>query len=57
MVELIIIHSKCRFGNVRMLIRTLLDLDPYPTLDQKQMKTIAAKYGVIMGYWALKNNM
>lgn len=57
MVELIIIHCKRRFGNVRMLVGTPLDLDLYLTLDQKQMKMIDAKYGVRMGYWASRNNV
>jgi hypothetical protein len=40
-----------------MLTKIPRDLDLYPTVDQRQMKTINVKYSVIMGYWALRNNM
>jgi hypothetical protein len=57
MVELAIFHCKCRFGNVRMPTRTPLDLDMYLEINQRQMKTINAKYNVIMKHWASKNNV
>jgi hypothetical protein len=33
MVELVIFHYKCRFGNVKMLARSPPDLDLYLVVD------------------------
>ncbi len=33
------------------------NLDVYPIVDQRHMKTIDANYIVKVGYWALRNNM
>ncbi len=33
------------------------NLDLYPIVDQRHIKTIDADYNVKVGYWALKNNM
>jgi hypothetical protein len=50
MVEITIIHCKCKFGIVRMFIKIPWDLNLYPTVDQRQMKTIYAKYNARVGY-------
>jgi hypothetical protein len=57
MEEIEIFHCKCRFGNVRMAIRTLGNLHLCPTMDQRQMKIIDEKYNVRVGYWASKKNV
>jgi hypothetical protein len=57
MVEITIIHCKCKFGIVRMLIKIPRDLNLYPTVDQRQMKTIYAKYNARVGYWVLRLNV
>jgi hypothetical protein len=44
-------HCKGRFGTVRMLVKTPRNLDLYPTMDHKQMKTIDVDYSVRVGYW------
>ncbi len=50
-------HCKARFGIVRMLTKTLQDLDLYSTMDHTQMKAIDVNYSVRVGYWALRNNV
>jgi hypothetical protein len=47
-----IFHCKYRFGTLQMSAITLQNLDLYPTMDQKQMKTIDPDYNVRVGYWA-----
>ncbi len=42
---------------MKMLGKTLEDLDLYPTTNQRQMKAIDVDYIVRVGYWASKNNM
>jgi hypothetical protein len=42
---------------MKMATRTLKYLHLYPIVDQKHMKMIDAKYSLIMGYWASRNNM
>ncbi len=42
---------------MKMATRTLKDLHLYPTMDQRQMKMIDAKYSLRMGYWASRNNV
>jgi len=45
-------HCKYKFGTLQMFAITPRVLDLYPTMDQKQMKTIDADYNVRVGYWA-----
>jgi len=52
-----ILHCKCRFGTVRMLVGTPMDLDLYLEVDQRQMKVIDVEYNVRVGYWTSRNNM
>jgi hypothetical protein len=54
---IIILHCKCRFGIVRMLVGTPMDLDLYLEMDQRQMKAIDVEYNVRVGYWTSRNNM
>jgi hypothetical protein len=51
------IHCKCSFGVVKMPTKIAQNLDLYPIVDQRHIKTIDADYNVKVGYWALKNNM
>jgi hypothetical protein len=50
-------HYKCSFGVVKMPTKIPQNLDVYPIVDQRHMKTIDANYIVKVGYWALRNNM
>jgi hypothetical protein len=52
MVDMEIFHCKCIFGVVRMPTKILQNLDMYPVMDKRQMKTIDGNYSVRMGYWA-----
>jgi hypothetical protein len=52
MVEIIILHCKCRFGTITMPTRIPPNLDMNSVVDQRKMKAIDAVYNVRMGYWA-----
>jgi len=45
-----IFHCKYRFGTLQMFAITPRDLDLYPAMDHKQMKTIDVDYNVRVGY-------
>ncbi len=40
-----------------MACRTPQDLDLYPVVEKKEMKSINAKYQVQVGYWVARNNL
>ncbi len=57
MVDVEILHCKCRFGTIIMFAITPQDLDLYPAMDQRYMNAIFVDYIIKVGYWALKNNV
>jgi hypothetical protein len=57
MVEITVLHCKCRFGTMKMLVRTPWNLNLHPIMDQTQMKMIDVGYNVKVKYWVSRTNV